>query len=127
MYFHASNVTCPQCGEMATEPTLWKGWVCPGCRARIAMPRPRVAVGVGLVLAGIATLIFARSPSWAPLADSAVIAAGGVVLASARPRVVARGPFCLGCGYDMGSIDGVERCPECGRLVGSVRPVQARE
>jgi hypothetical protein len=109
---------CPRCQEVR-QPThvwLWSTWVCPGCNALLKRVAAAQYLGIALTCAGLATLLFSTGLGRSAAATGELMAFAGVLcmLALDRAKVVAEGPFCAACGYDLSGGDEVRRCPECG-------------
>ena len=91
--------------------------VCPCCGAKIRHALRERLVGLGVSTSGYALLslsTFHSHPLWT-FGGPVLVIVGTVItlLSMNRVRIIAGGPFCAGCHYDLSGAAGP--CPECGR------------
>ena len=112
---------CPRCRGSVPSKGTWFAWdprVCPTCRAKVRNSIPGRLGGAGLCLTGWLVYLVGRLAfdSWiVALLGAGLVIIGSVLqlLMFSRMTLLAPGPFCPACQYDLtGNTTGL--CPECG-------------
>lgn len=114
--------TCPACRGAVPLPRkagvlgAWTVRICPCCGAKVQLqPRRRSDAGLPLIAWGSVIAIAAGFAGFLPGVVAGLLVAGAAhVLLEFRMEVIAHGPFCVNCRYDLSAFPGPLRCPECG-------------
>jgi len=97
---------------------LWSSWVCQGCGATLRRRlNPRLLVVPALLLVSLLCLALYSGQVVPTVLAGAValhLLASCVILAGNHTLLVADGPKCRGCGYDLSTQPAGAPCPECG-------------
>ena len=113
---------CPHCGDrdQPTHPWLWSSWVCPRCSAKLRRTIESRLLGLSLVAAGLVLLslgaLRGQSSLLVPAGEGALLVGTICILFLDRAELLAEGPSCAWCGYDLSGTSEFGRCPECGAL-----------
>jgi hypothetical protein len=97
----------------------WEGFICRGCGAKLASnwKRRRIllltVVPATFLLAGTLWILGYRGGT--ALVVILFNIAQLVYSVLDRPRLIAPGPFCTACAYDLSAVPAGSPCPECGR------------
>jgi hypothetical protein len=119
---------CPICQakpHIRWNPTqwfVWQTWVCRGCGARLKhSARRRLYLLPGPIVGGAVMWFASLADSTPFVLLGAVLSFGAAALMPWIDRivVVARGPFCAKCEYDLSAVEGAV-CPECGTETAAV-------
>jgi hypothetical protein len=118
--YSIGELPCPHCGNRSLGSIEDAGWVCMTCRARIGVPKKRLAstcliIGcLGWIAAIVAIWIDQPALCAVLAALSMALVFVSQVLVRAKPFVVSTGPYCRNCGYDLSKLPEATACPECG-------------
>jgi predicted Zn-ribbon and HTH transcriptional regulator len=114
---------CPACGHGLHNDLYVVPVICPECGAKVGFPSHRPAASLTcLCIGGFSLLAGALVAKLFPVSVAflggglVVVLAGALIQTSQSLTVIAAGPHCRQCGYDMANLPSATPCPECGSV-----------